>query len=239
MDGASTDDTVAVLQRSAWNGLRWRSEPDLGQSDALNKALAESSGDIIGWLNADEWYLEGVAEQVRARFIEDPGLDVLYGEFYMVDLMRRFVRSVPSHRFSSFVLQRYGCFVPSCATFIRRSALAETPWRTELRWIMDWDLWLNLTQSGARFRHVRTPFSAFTLHPNQVTSGDPAPRAHEWSEVQERWGIPAGARAGLSGRLGRAAHATLKLGDGGYFRQWSARRRLGGSLINVPALQPE
>ena len=54
-DGGSTDETVEIL-RSAGVNVRWVSKRDGGQTDALNQALAESRGDIIGWLNSDDFY---------------------------------------------------------------------------------------------------------------------------------------------------------------------------------------
>ncbi len=65
MDGGSSDDTVALLQAAP--SVTWRSEPDRGQSHALNKALELADGEWIGWLNADEFYLPGVLEFVRNR----------------------------------------------------------------------------------------------------------------------------------------------------------------------------
>src|SRR6266542_3259162 len=56
-DGGSGDETIEVLRRHT--ELQWESEPDRGQSDALNRALRRSTGRWIGWLNADEFYLPG------------------------------------------------------------------------------------------------------------------------------------------------------------------------------------
>jgi len=53
MDGGSDDGTVALLE--AADDVVWRSEPDTGQSDALNKAMAAADGNWLGWLNADEF----------------------------------------------------------------------------------------------------------------------------------------------------------------------------------------
>jgi glycosyltransferase involved in cell wall biosynthesis len=234
VDGASADDTISILKKSEWPGLRWISEPDKGQSDALNKALAMATGEIIGWLNGDEWYLEGIGDQVRRFFDKHPETDVLFGEYCMVEGDRTFVRSVSSHRFSRWTLRYYGCFVPSCATFMRRSCLAEAPWDSSLKWVMDWDLWMKLDENGSKFSHIREQFSAFTLHPAQVTAGDRSPHAHEWSDIQARYKIstfPGSASNRIPGRL---AHAALKLIDGAYARQRAAERELKGQRLAVP-----
>src|SRR5581483_921041 len=77
-DGASTDGTQDVLTAAQWPGLRWCSEPDAGQSDALNKAFAASSGDVIGWVNSDDGYADRRAlEWVVDEFRSDPSVDVI------------------------------------------------------------------------------------------------------------------------------------------------------------------
>src|SRR5437868_5073964 len=72
-DGASTDDTVQHLQARG-ESLRWVSEQDAGQSDALNRAMRVSRGDVIGWLNADEFYLPGALAAVAEIFSTQPSV---------------------------------------------------------------------------------------------------------------------------------------------------------------------
>src|SRR5713226_6394238 len=79
MDGGSTDSSVEILKKAGPN-VRWRSEPDRGQSHALNKAFAESRGEVIGWLNSDDAYFTptAVAEAVQV-FERCPDVNVVYG----------------------------------------------------------------------------------------------------------------------------------------------------------------
>jgi glycosyltransferase involved in cell wall biosynthesis len=62
LDNCSTDQTLDVLKR--YDHLTWRSEPDNGQSDALNRGFKMARGDIVGWLNADDQYLPGCFQSV-------------------------------------------------------------------------------------------------------------------------------------------------------------------------------
>lgn len=233
IDAGSSDGTVTLLERWDSDSVIWVSEPDQGQSDALNKALGLATGEFVGWLNADEWYLPGAIATVRSVFESRPDVDVVYGEYLMVDAQQMFLRAVPSHWFSLYTLKRYGCFVPSCATFIRRSALGQNPWNIEHRWIMDWDLWLQLATSGVRFHHIRKPLAAFTVHANQVTAGDRRARAHEWDDLRRRYGIHPRSGAGWRLVAARLTHSVQKLLDGAYFRQWRASTRYGGRRIEV------
>jgi hypothetical protein len=75
-DAASSDGTIAILKSRPH--VRWISEPDQGQSDAINKAFAMSTGDIIGNLNADDYYLPGAFKTVLEAF-QDPTVLVVVG----------------------------------------------------------------------------------------------------------------------------------------------------------------
>ena len=88
----------------------WRSEPDEGQSDALNRALARARGRWIAWLNADEFYLpDGLAALGREG--DRTGADVVYGDTLFVDGDGRLTRLLPQHRFIAVVLRSYGLFI--------------------------------------------------------------------------------------------------------------------------------
>ena len=66
VDGGSTDDTVDILKK--YPHLIWISEKDRGQADALNKGLALSKGDIVGWINSDDYYRDNIFGAVVSYF---------------------------------------------------------------------------------------------------------------------------------------------------------------------------
>jgi glycosyltransferase involved in cell wall biosynthesis len=229
-DGASTDGTVDVLRRNP--EVRWISEPDGGQSDALNRCLALSRATFVGWLNADEFYLPGALSRVLQEF-EDPGVDVVYGDAVFVDEDGRFLRLVGQHRFSNQVLRGYGPYISTCALFIRRSVLGEAPWDVDCRRVMDWDLYLRLADSGASFRYVPYPFGAFRVHDERVTAQPIDDRVRtEHARVRDRFSLPDPEKA-----LGRArsqgarlAHRLMKLRSGSWFREVRRRDIKGADL---------
>ena len=89
IDGASTDGTVEILKRYAstpgWEHLRWISEPDHGQSDAINKGFRMATGEIIGWLNSDDVYQADSFARVSKAFAESPLVDFIYGDYLIID----------------------------------------------------------------------------------------------------------------------------------------------------------
>jgi Glycosyl transferase family 2 len=229
VDGASTDGTVGVLHQ--WSNLvRFVSEPDNGQSDALNKAAAMARGEWLGWLNADEFYLPGAFETVRAALRRDPDADVIYGDCCLVDVDGRMLRLLPQHSFHSRTLRWYGPIIASCAFFIRASALPQRGWDPALSRMMDWDLYLELERRGARFTHVTTPLAAFRVHGGQVTAVQVPIWAGEGLRVRARHRLickpwPAGALRAV----GRVEHGVRKLAVGAYRRQGRVRQHLQGA----------
>jgi glycosyltransferase involved in cell wall biosynthesis len=231
MDGGSNDETVEVLESlSADSRLRWVSEPDEGQSDALNKAFLLSTGDWIGWLNADEFYLPDTLARVVECIGENPDTDLIYGDFIEVDADGRLQRLVAEHDFSEKALQSL-CYIASCTTFIRRSAIPARLWDTSCRSMMDWDLFLELYRAGRKFKHVRQPLAGFRVHADQVTSSSLAQSPEEFSLIRDRHGIPMRTSALRTVKVvGRATHIARKVAEGGYIREAKASRLKGRSL---------
>lgn len=144
MDGGSTDATIDVL-RSAGDSITWRSEPDRGQSHAINKAFAMSTGEIIGWINSDDALYDVCAVQDVVDFFErHPDVDVVYGHAARVTADGLIVRIMAVPHFSYRHLL-WECFLVQPAVFIRRRALPDD-WlvNEEFQFAMDWELWLRL-----------------------------------------------------------------------------------------------
>jgi glycosyltransferase involved in cell wall biosynthesis len=227
-DGRSGDDTVEVLKRYG-DRIVWASEPDAGQSDALNKALARATGTWIAWLNADEFYLPH-ALRMLIQHGERTGADVVYGDGVFVDGDGRIDRLVPQHRFSAKILREYGCYIPSSAVLFHRSILGDAPWDPAVKRIMDWDLYLKLLRRGARFSHVAYPAGAFRVHDERVTS-KPPPNFKEENEVASRYGLPRDVLdRWRASRVGRWLHPVYKAAGGAYVRQLRVRSLRGRDL---------
>jgi glycosyltransferase involved in cell wall biosynthesis len=153
MDGGSTDGSVDVL-RNARDAVTWRSESDRGQSDAINKAFAASSGEIIGWINSDDAYFDcSVVAEVVAYFEAHPRIDVIYGHAAQVDGNGTIIWMIWTPPFSSRVL-RIVNFIGQPVAFVRRSALSEPMLDESYHFAMDYELWLRLDREGRRFQHI-------------------------------------------------------------------------------------
>ncbi len=143
MDGGSTDETIGIL-RDAAEHVTWRSEPDRGQSHALNKALAQSGGDIIGWLNSDDAYFSNDAVASVVQFFErHPEVDVVYGHAALVNGDGLILHMIWVPPFSYRLLHLHN-FIIQPSAFIRRSALDAIIADEAYDSSMDRELWLRL-----------------------------------------------------------------------------------------------
>lgn len=153
MDGGSTDGSVEIL-KAAGDSMRWRSEPDRGQSHAINKAFEASTGEIIGWINSDDAYFDcRVVEDVVAYFAEHPEVDVVYGHAVQVDERGEIIWMIWVPWFSGRLL-RIVNFIGQPVAFIRRSALTEPMLDESYHFTMDYELWLRLLSEGCRFARI-------------------------------------------------------------------------------------
>ena len=170
MDGGSTDETVPILERYS-DPLTWRSGPDDGQADAVNLGLARARGQIIGWLNSDDVYYAGALAAVACFFADHPEVDVVSGDADHIDENGRFLERYPTEPWDPERLTET-CFVCQPATFFRRRVVER--WGeldSGLHFCMDYEYWLRLQQSGARFAYLRRRLAGSRLHSETKTLG--------------------------------------------------------------------
>lgn len=162
-DGGSTDATLDIL-RAFGERVAWVSEPDNGQSDALSKALARATGEIVLWLNADDLILPGSLAAASNAFAADQSLQFAYGDFDMIDGVGTLMRRYQSSEYSWDRVYARGCYIFSGSMFIRKQALLEIGgYDASLFACMDLDLLLRLDAAG-RSRHLGTTIGQFRMH---------------------------------------------------------------------------
>lgn len=193
VDGASTDGSVDILRRfSEGRGgehLRWISEPDEGQSQALNRGFRSASGDIVGWLNSDDRYRGGCFRSVLRAFDEHPEVDVIYGDYTWINEMGAIQQLRREISFSSLVLMyHHVLFIPTTALFFRRRILSDGfLLNEELQFAMDYDFLVRLMQSGYRFRHLPRFLADFRFQPQSKTCMYPQRQLEETAQVMREY----------------------------------------------------
>jgi glycosyltransferase involved in cell wall biosynthesis len=187
IDGGSTDGSVDIIKRHKDRFAYWISEKDNGQSDAINKGLRRSTGEILAWLNSDDCYLPGTLENVAKYFDSRPDVDFLYGDLILVDEGGSPVgirRVVPYN----YTLALYGLSsIPQPSTFFRRRALDTVGLiDPEYHYHMDTEFFLRFGKAGLKAAYLPFPLAKFRLHRGSKTISRNVDRNAESQRVLER-----------------------------------------------------
>ena len=186
-DSLSSDNTLEILRRHA--GVRWQWESDCGQSDAINRGFLRARGDLVGWLNADDYYLPGGLNAIAQAAAEHPEADVFHGDCVFVDGEGSITRSKVEHEFDRDILLYFGCYIPSTATFFRRRVIERGYLLDcDFRVCMDFEYFVRLAGAGFQFHYVPQFVAAFRWHESNVSLQNVERRAQERQEVQCRHG---------------------------------------------------
>jgi len=155
MDGGSTDGFDRVVEEYADMITYLRSIQDKGQAAAIKEGKEKVTGDILAWLNADDYYFPETLEKVAYCFENDPELDVVYGDAIHVSPESFFLSYFPAIQEFSANDLTHNCFICQPACFVRRTAYDKVGGvDPTLHYTMDWDLWCRLSNSGAKFCYL-------------------------------------------------------------------------------------
>ncbi|MFN2628968.1 MAG: glycosyltransferase family 2 protein [Gaiellaceae bacterium] len=166
IDGGSTDGTLDVLRRHA--RVRWISEPDRGQADALNKGFGMSSGEIFAWLNADDVYLPGALSAAVAA-LQESGAALVYGGWRQLDEGGATIKDVGARPYDYRELLEVRNLIAQPSAFFTREAFEGVGGvDAGFRYAMDYELWLRI---GARYeiRRIDGILAGFRFQPDSKT----------------------------------------------------------------------
>lgn len=173
IDGGSTDHTVEIIKKYEKWLAYWVSEPDRGQSHALNKGFAIASGDILAWLNSDDRYLPGALKIVaESGYMENSGT-IVYGNTVFDGYLGKSTYSYRSRQpalfpllFHWLVYNRGVNVMPSQPSVFFPGKLFRNigELSEDLHLAMDHDLWLRAMISGYTFRRLDRDLSIYRFH---------------------------------------------------------------------------
>jgi len=152
MDGGSTDESVNVIRHYADRIDHWQSEKDDGQSAAINAGVARATGDIVAWLNSDDYYLPGALASVARRWQESSSTNWVVGTCRFLDGEGVFLRDwTPQPAPDTAAAVSLGAGTPQPSAFWSRKLWNDVGGvDTNLHYCMDEDLWMRFYLAGAR-----------------------------------------------------------------------------------------
>jgi glycosyltransferase involved in cell wall biosynthesis len=147
VDGGSTDSTINIIKKYEGKISKWVSEPDEGISDAMNKGIKMSSGDIVGILHSDDFYADPtVLGRVAEVFSHSPQIKALYGiQDYIDPVTRKILLTWGRDSDPSEIKKRM--YIPHPTLFVRRTAYDEIGlFRLDYKVAMDYEFAIRLTK---------------------------------------------------------------------------------------------
>jgi glycosyltransferase involved in cell wall biosynthesis len=226
VDGGSRDGTIDILKRWSNKIAHWNSEPDKGQTDALRKGFEKATGDIQGWLCADDLLTPRAVREVLDFFTSHPGVDFVYGDAIWIDKQGRPFKLKQEIPFNWFIWLHDHNYIPQPAAF----------WRRELYNIvgglnpmfdlaMDADLFARFA-IRTQPHHVAKVWALLRHYPEQKNQRLRSQSDAEDQRIRRRLGVPSrGAAVDKAGFLAaKSARIIWKLFIGAYRPKMAARR---------------
>ena len=130
-------------------------EPDVGQSDALNKGFAKAKGEWLFWLNADDVLLPGALKKVLDRINRIDRIDWIAGNQLLIDDAGKVLKCSVGNGWHDWLYRHAVPHVYGPSSFFRRELLERVGGLdVSLKYCMDWDLWIKFMKAGARFERI-------------------------------------------------------------------------------------
>ena|ERR1035437_10170287 len=168
IDALSTDNTLEIVKE--YEHIKYLSEKDNGQSDALNKGFKIAQGDILAWQNADDIYFPDAFETVINFFKENPDADIVYGYYQLIDSNSKWICDVYPIKWNQWMFA-HGRFCPPQPTvFWRRNVFEAVGQLNEkLHYCMDVDFYSRTIHEGFKFERIPKMMGKFRVHNQSKT----------------------------------------------------------------------
>jgi len=173
IDGGSKDESLNIINSYRNQIDILISEQDFGLNHAVNKGIFLSTGDFIGWLNADDYYLDNALITIGNYLAKNKNVGLVYGDAAHVDKNGKFICWHGAIPYDKIKLLNERDYIPCQACFFRKSALSHIGlFDTSLKWCGDWDMWKRFAISKKyEIQFLDEKIAAWRIHENTITSG--------------------------------------------------------------------
>jgi glycosyltransferase involved in cell wall biosynthesis len=170
VDGGSTDGSVDVIQKYAGRLAWWVSEPDKGQTDAINKGFNRATGEILAWINSDDTYNPGAVSQAVKYLIENPEVGLVYADCNFIDEDDQIIGKFNAAQTNLRRLREGYVHIPQQTVFFRATYWKELgPLDPSFYFAMDYDLWTRIAARAPLKYLAGHTWANFRLHTSGKT----------------------------------------------------------------------
>ena len=190
IDGGSTDGSIEIIKKYEKYLAYWVSEKDEGMYDAINKGLKIASGNILAYLNSDDFYFPGTIQTVVDYFEKHPNTCLIYGDCDFIDSRGHFLYSYhyPAFKWDLFIVLNWSS-IPQQATFWRRDIHEKVGYfNPTFKMAGDFDFYVKV---GKHFRidHIRRRLAKYRIHDKSLTITNQDVAREEVRRIHRRYGI--------------------------------------------------
>jgi len=213
IDGGSTDQSVDIIKKyEPWID-NWVSEKDRGQSHAINKGLKMATGELLGWLNSDDYFLPGAFFKFGQTFLEDPSIGAICGQGHIIDERGEIIytpKLLPVTKESLFAWCFGNDFMQPSCLFTMKSWEKSGPIDESLNFALDVEYWIRIAEKF-KFKRISDVLSVSLSHSLAKTTSM-RDRSHaELAIICMRYGAETQARRILNQILDRHAEEINKI----------------------------
>lgn len=227
IDGGSTDNTIDLIKKYEDKLAYWVSEKDKGQSDAINKGLKKATGDIVCWINSDDFFLPGAIRKVVEFFKLNENIHLVNGYSLIVNEKSEILSNHFIIRPKKWYAERGIYYVSQPAMFWKRSILNSIGFlREDFHSAMDKELLIRILKNDFKTGHLDKILAAFRMHSSSKSSEGSASKAfiRDSKEIYRLYG-----KYGKNPKLiFKIIYGLEKLFKGVYLKKWHFTRRWKG-----------
>ena len=189
IDGGSTDNTVDIIKKYEDKITYWVSEPDKGQTDAINKGLQKASGDIVTWLNSDDYYFKDVLSYIAELYVTNKWDNIVFGNAVFVDEKGQYLTKMKPIVFSKEKgdVLKQKVRLPQPASFFTSKMYEKHGLDDTLHYAMDMDFWLCMAFARDEMFSFNKDIVHFRQHSKAKSNNGNLPFALDFEKRHRRY----------------------------------------------------
>lgn len=190
MDGGSTDNSVDIIKKYEKYVTYWISHEDNGQAGAINRGFSIASGEILGWLNADDLFLPYTFKYISDQFDVNSisSGEILFGNcMHLNETTNSVAGSDVEKAHDIFNIELCDYIIQPSSFMTRKAYDIVGPFQESMRYGFDWDWFIRAKQKSIKFKPIKKYLSIYRIHPLHKSSTGGDERIRELCEIYKRY----------------------------------------------------